>query len=74
MSKQNVVQFDSLSVTRDRLFQAYLLVCEKLMLQPLATDELDSAYEVLESQAMISMSKSINGKNCQQRVCFKVNK
>uniref|UniRef100_A0A914L6J5 AAA+ ATPase domain-containing protein n=1 Tax=Meloidogyne incognita TaxID=6306 RepID=A0A914L6J5_MELIC len=65
-------QFDSSSVTRDRLFQAYLLVCEKLMLQPLATDELDNAYEVLESQAIISLSKPINGKNKQQRVCFMV--
>ncbi|KAL7076796.1 hypothetical protein ACQ4LE_004069 [Meloidogyne hapla] len=61
------IQNDYSSVNRDSLFQAYLLVCEKLMLQPLASDELDSAYEVLESQAMISMSKSING-----RVCFMV--
>ena len=42
------------------------------MLQPLATDELDNAYEVLESQAIISLSKPINGKNKQQRVCFMV--
>jgi hypothetical protein len=64
---------DSLSVSRDRLFQAYLRVCHKLQLKPLESDELNSAYEVLESQAMIKMMNGGGKKSGgQQRVCFMV--
>jgi hypothetical protein len=67
-------QSHSQSVSKDRLFQAYMKVCEHLFLSPLESDELDSAYEVLESQAMIKLGKTgpNGGGNGHQSVCFLV--
>jgi hypothetical protein len=58
------------SVSIDRLFQAYIKVCERLFLRPLEVDDLNSAYEVLESQAMIKQTKTMGRGGGEQHICL----
>jgi len=56
----------SSSVGRDHLSRTYFKVCERLKYTPLNIDELDSAYSLLSSQAMISIDSQGN------RILFQV--
>ncbi|KAI1728933.1 AAA domain-containing protein [Ditylenchus destructor] len=42
--------------TKAKLYTAYFTVCEHLKFQPLASEELDSVYTLLESQSIISVN------------------
>ncbi|KAI3413356.1 AAA ATPase [Globodera pallida] len=61
-------------VSRDRLFSAYLTVCERLKLASPCWDEVDEMLILLESQSMVTLARGAKGGGGgqQTRVCFTV--